>query len=257
METMMRHALAMFRLGVFGVLALAMTPTVALAGLDDIDALSPAQFKTLSADLVAALSHKSLTPAEPLGITGFDIGIGLSVMQTDSDLPWSITTGDEQNYLMIPRISIHKGLPLDIDVGGFYATVPGTGIHFFGGEIKYALLEGNVALPAVALRGAATRLSGIEQLDLDTRSVEIVISKGLANLTPYAGVGRVWGDVTPSGSAVADPLRLNPLRLNKESPEMTRVFAGVNFSVFLGSVALELEKTGENFGASAKIGIRF
>jgi len=247
----MRHALAMFRLGL-GALALATMPTAALAGLDDIDALSPAQFKTLSADLVAALSHKSLTPAEPLGITGFDLGVGMSVMQTDSDLPWSITTGDEQSYLTIPRISIHKGLPFDIDFGGFYATIPGTGIHFFGGEIKYALLEGNIALPAVALRGAATRLSGIEQLDLDTRSVELVISKGLANLTPYGGVGRVWGNVTPAGSALA-----GPLRLEKESPQMTRVFAGVTFSVFLGGVTLELEKTGENFGASAKIGIRF
>jgi hypothetical protein len=38
---------------------------------------------------------------------------------------------------------------------------------------------------------------------------------------------------------------------------MTRVFAGVTFSVFLGGVTLELEKTGESFGASAKIGIRF
>lgn len=250
----MRHALAMFRLlrGSLAGLALATIPSTALAGLDRIDALSPAQFKTLSADLVAALSHKSLTPAEPLGITGFDLGVGMSVMQTDSDLPWSITTGDKQSYLTIPRISIHKGLPLDIDVGGFYATAPGTGIHFFGGEIKYALIDGNAVLPAVALRGAITRLSGIEQLDLDTRSVELVISKGLANLTPYAGIGRVWGDVTPAGSALA-----GPRPLNEESPEMTRFFGGVNFSVFLGSVALELEKTGENFGASAKIGIRF
>lgn len=235
-----------------GVLLLGAMPAAAFAGLDDIDALSPSQFKTLAADLAAALSYKSLTPAEPLGITGFDIGVGMSVMQTDSDLPWSITTGDKQSYLTIPRVSIQKGLPLDVDVGGFYASIPGTGIHFFGGEIKYALLEGSVALPAVALRGAATRLSGIEQLDLDTRSLELVISKGLVNLTPYAGVGRVWGTVTPSGSALT-----GALRLKEESPQMTRLFTGINFSVFLGSVTLELEKTGENFGASAKVGIRF
>ena len=237
---------------VWGLMVLVATSTTALADIDDIEVLSPAQFKTLATDLVAALSHKSVTPAEPLGITGFDLGVGLSVVQTDSDLPWSITTGSEQSYLTIPRVSLHKGLPLDIDVGGFYASVPGTGIRFFGAEIKYALLEGNVALPAVALRGAATRLSGIESLDLDTRSAELVVSKGLANFTPYAGFGRVWGEVTPKGSALT-----GVLRLREESPEMTRYFAGVNVSIFLGSVALEVDKTGENFAASVKVGIRF
>lgn len=232
--------------------SLGVMPGTAFAGLDDIDALSPSQFNTLAKDLVAALSHKSLTPAEPLGITGFDIGIGLSVVQTDSDLPWSITTGNDKSYLTIPRVSLHKGLPFDIDVGGFYATVPGTGIQFFGGEVKYALIEGNAALPAVAVRGAATRLSGIEQLDLETRSLELVISKGLANFTPYAGVGKVWGDVTPKGSALT-----GALRLTEQSPQLERAFVGVNFAVFLGSIALEVEKTGENLGASAKIGIRF
>lgn len=38
---------------------------------------------------------------------------------------------------------------------------------------------------------------------------------------------------------------------------MSRYFAGVNFSIFLGNVALELDKTGDNFAGSAKIGIRF
>lgn len=173
------------------VMALGMIPATAFAGIDDVEKLSQTQFKTLATDLVSALSNKSLTPAEPLGITGFDLSVGLSVVQTDSDLPWSITTGSNQSYLAIPRVAIHKGLPLAVDVGGFYATVPGTGIQFFGAEIKYALLEGNFALPAVAVRGAATRLSGLEPLDLDTRSVELLVSKGLANFTPYAGVGRV------------------------------------------------------------------
>jgi hypothetical protein len=185
-------------------------------------------------------------------MTGFDVGVGATIIETDTDLPWGIALGTEKSYLTVPRISLQKGLPFDFDVGGFYATVPGTGIQFFGAEIKYALVEGNVALPAIAIRAATTKLTGIGQLDLDTRSLELTASKGLLNFTPYAGIGKVWGDVTPQKSALSG---LVPL--SKESPDMVRVFAGLNFSIFLGSLAIEVEKTGDNLGVSTKVGVRF
>jgi len=233
-------------------LALAGTPLGVRAEVDDVGSLTQTQFKPFARDLVSALSYKAITPAEPLGITGFDIGIGLSVIQTDTDLPWSIALGSETSYLTVPRISLQKGLPFGIDVGGLYATVPGTGIQFFGAEVKYALVEGSVALPAIAVRATTTKLTGIDQLDLDTRSLELTVSKGLLNFTPYGGVGKVWGDVTPENSALK-----GIIPLKKESPDMMRVFAGLNFSIFLGSVALEVEKTGDNLGVSTKVGIRF
>jgi hypothetical protein len=232
--------------------ALASAGTETRADIDGIDQLSQSQFKPFARDLVSALSYKSITPAEPLGITGFDLGVGLTVIETDSDLPWGIALGSEKSYLTVPRVSLQKGLPFDIDVGGFYATVPGTGVQFFGAEVKYALVEGNAALPAIAVRAAATTLTGVDQLDLDTRSVEMTVSKGLLNFTPYAGIGKIWGDVTPSNSAAS-----GVTRLSDESPDMVRIFAGFNFSIFLGSIALEVEKTGDNLGASTKIGIRF
>lgn len=43
--------------------------------LNNLGALSQAKFQTLSEDLTAALSYKAVAPAEPLGLTGFDIGI--------------------------------------------------------------------------------------------------------------------------------------------------------------------------------------
>ena len=233
-------------------LALAGIPLDSRADLDEVGSLTQIQFKPFARDLVSALSYKAITPAEPLGITGFDIGVGLSVIQTDTDLPWGIALGSEKSYLTVPRVSLQKGLPFGIDVGGLYATVPGTGIQFFGAEVKYALVEGGVALPAIAVRAATTKLTGIDQLDLDTRSLELTVSKGLLNFTPYGGVGKVWGDVTPENSALK-----GIIPLKKESPDMMRVFAGLNFSIFLGSVALEVEKTGDNLGVSTKVGIRF
>lgn len=234
------------------VLGAMFAPVVARAGIDDVASLTQAQFKPLAHDLVSALSYKAVTPAEPLGISGFDIGIGLSVVQTSKDLPWSIALGSEKSLLTVPRISLQKGLPFDFDIGGFYASVPGTGIQFFGGELKYAIVDGGAVLPAVAVRAATTKLAGVDQLDLDTRSLEITVSKGFLNFTPYAGAGKVWGDVTPDNAAAS-----GLTRLKQESPDMVRVYAGVNFSIFLGSLTLEVDRTGDNLGASARIGLRF
>lgn len=233
-------------------IAMAVAPLDSQADIKGLDRLTQTQFKPFAGDLVSALSYKAVAPAEPLGVTGFDLSLGLSVMQTDSDLPWGIAVGSKKSYLTMPRISLQKGLPFGIDVGGSYATAPGTGIQFFGAEVKYSLVEGGTVLPAIAIRAAATQLAGVDDLDLDTRSIELTASKGLLNFTPYVGVGKIWGDVTPQNAALS-----GAARLKKESPDMVRVFAGLNFSLLIGNLAIEVERTGENLGVSTKIGVRF
>lgn len=231
---------------------LCLTAQQANAEINNLKSLTQTEFKLFAQDMLSALSYKALTPAEPLGITGFDVGVGVTVMQTQSDLPWKSATGSGKSFLSVPRISVQKGLPFDVDVGGFYATVPGTGIDLIGAEIKYAIVSGSTTLPAIAVRGAATRLLGLDQLDFESRSLELTVSKGLLNFTPYAGVGKVWSDVTPDNAAL-----LGAIKLRGESPTATRAFVGLNFNIFLGNLVVELDKTGENTGASAKLGIRF
>ena len=64
-----------------GVAALAATlPLATLAGdLSTVDRLTQTQFRLMSEDLGAALSFKPLVPAEPLGTTGFDLGVATAV----------------------------------------------------------------------------------------------------------------------------------------------------------------------------------
>lgn len=226
--------------------------TSALARADDIDAidrLTPKQFEAFAGDLVAALSYKSSAPAEPLGVLGFDLGLGVSLVRLEHAESWGVATGSTSEYLPIPKVSLSKGLPFDVDLGAFVAAVPGSNILVYGGQVQYALIAGNSVLPALALRGGVTRLSGVEQLDLDTRSVELVLSKGLLAFTPYAGIGRVWGDVTPNSAAAAT--------LQSLSPTQNRVFAGLQFGLVIGSLSLEVDKTGDALGASTKLGLRF
>jgi hypothetical protein len=227
--------------------ALALTAIAAPAFADDLEslrALSQAEFGLLAKDFAAAASYKSVSPAEPLGVVGFDIGLEASGTRMNNSSLWR-KAGADSSTLYLPRLHVHKGLPFGIDVGASLTAAPDSDIKLIGAEIKYAIVSGSTVLPAVAIRAAATRLSGVEQVDLSSRSLELSVSKGFLNLTPYAGVGRVWGDVTP-----------NVTGLRKESPKSNKVFAGVNVNLGLVNVAMELDRIAGNQTASVKLGFR-
>jgi acetylornithine deacetylase/succinyl-diaminopimelate desuccinylase-like protein len=109
------------------------------------------------------------------------------------------------------------------------------------------VIEGGVAMPAVAVRGAMTKLSGVNQLALDTKSVDLSISKGFAMLTPYAGVGQVWVNSTPDAATT----------FKAESFKQSKVFAGANLNFGLTNLAVEFDKTGSAQSTSLKLGFRF
>jgi hypothetical protein len=225
-------------------LAAACAPASASDELDNLRDLSQAEFAKLAKDITAATSYKGVSPAEPLGLTGFDIGVEVTSTKMEHGDIWK-KAGADASTMYMPKVHIHKGLPFDIDLGASLSAVPGTDIKLIGGEIKYAFLAGSTTMPALSLRAAMTRLVGVDQLDLDTRSVELTISKGFLNMTPYAGVGKVWGSLTPHAGA-----------LTKESPNASKLFAGLNFSLGFGNLAAEVDDTGGNKSVSVKLGLR-
>jgi hypothetical protein len=240
------------RLGmILSVVVLCAAPTARADDIDNLGGLTQAQFKALATDLTAALAYRAISPAEPLGLLGFDVGVGISLTETSGGGVWRIATGSGTDYLPMPRLMVQKGLPLGFDVGASYAAVPGSNIKAWGAELKYALLEGGTATPAVALRGAISRMSGVDDLKVDTESLEVVVSKGFLNLTPYGGIGQVWGGVKPSANSVLGA----PLR--KESPTLTRVHAGLGFSVLLVNFTVEVESMGGQMGGSTRFGLRW
>lgn len=218
----------------------------AMAGNIDISQLAnQSEFRNVSEDLGSALSYKGVIPAEPLGITGFDLGI--EVTQTDlakSASLWNALSGSDISKLYVPKLHVTKGLPLDIDVGAFYSAVPTTDIKFYGGELRWAFMPGSTAMPAVAVRGALTKLSGVNQLSLDTKSLDVSVSKGFAMLTPYAGVGQVWTNSSGTG-------------FTAESFTQSKLFAGANLNLGMTNLAIEFDKTGAAKSTSFKLGFRF
>jgi hypothetical protein len=222
----------------------------AMAGNINLSTLGGVQsdFRNLSEDLGSALSYKAISPAESMGITGFDVGVEVtSTKLAKSAAKWKTLTGTDMSSVYVPKLHITKGLPLDIDISAFASTIPTTGINLFGGELKYAVLPGSIALPAVAIRGSLTKLSGVKQLTLDTKSVDVSISKGFAMFTPYAGVGQVWTTSTPDVA----------LGLKAEKFTQPKSFVGANLNFGLTNFAAEYDKTGSAESYNFKFGFRF
>lgn len=220
--------------------------------IDRLQDLAQQEFRLLSEDLGGALSYKPQTPTTPLGLTGFDIGIAVTAARIKNTAVFEKATSDSIDATIpIPTLRAHKGLPLNFDFGVLYAAIPGSNIRYYGGELRWTFAPGNVALPAIGLRGSLTKVSGVDELDFSTRGFDVSISKGFAVVTPYAGVGRVWVDSEPRGTAVTVAgLRSEEFTLNK-------IFAGIGIKLGAFNLNLEADKTGDVSALSVKTGIRF
>ncbi|MDB5969415.1 MAG: hypothetical protein JWQ90_1865 [Hydrocarboniphaga sp.] len=214
---------------------------------DDYDIVTPDQgaFHSVSKDLVSAFSYHTLAPAEATGITGFGIGGFGSYMSTDESA-WKTLTGESISEIGMAGVTAHKGLPFGIDVGAFYGSVPTAGASVYGAELRYAILEGGIATPGIAVRGAFTKSAGIDDIDLSTYSLDASISKGFAFVTPYAGAGYIWGKVKVKGTYSGV--------LDDEDPSQARLFAGLRISAGFLEITPEYEHVGSNNVFNLRLG---
>lgn len=195
------------------------------------------QLKDLVKEAGTVIAYRAVAPAEPGGLTGFDIGIEASFIKIDNAL-WEevLESNDVPSYLPVPRVHVRKGLPFGIDLGASYAMIPSSNIKVIGGELQYAIMDGSMALPALALRGHYSTLRGVDDLDLETYGADAVVSKGFLFLTPYIGAGvmRINGDYAGSNPT----LKAN---LQDQSITTPRVFGGVQIAMALLRLTLDAE----------------
>ena len=214
--------------------------------IDNIGNLDQNLFRDLTNDLGTALNYKALTPDEPLGGLGFDVGFDVTSASMESNALEQATTGDAPDKLLIPKVRFHSDLPLGFDVSAFYGSVPDSNIGLIGGEIRYAIYDGSSRAPAIAIRGTFSQISGVDELNLSTRGVELSVSKGFALFTPYAGVStmRIESDT-------------NVLGLRGEDVTENKYFLGFNLNLGQMKITAETEKNGDESSTSANIGVRF
>jgi hypothetical protein len=193
-------------------------------------------FHDLSEQIGLALAYRPVAPAEPLGLLGFDVGVEITAVKIDHNQAfWTLASQDIPSYLAFPKLHAQKGLPFGIDVGLVYTKLPSSNIGMVGGELKWAVLKGTLATPALAVRGSYTTLTGVDTLDVSTYGADVSISKGIGPLTPYAGVGEVW--IKSSTDAVPSV----GISIEDESISTTHGFIGAKLSLLLLSFAAEVD----------------
>lgn len=226
--------------GMVAALALAASPVCAAdISFNSVAGFDQGAFKSLSKQAGAALGYRNLAPAEPLGITGFDIGAEVSAMSIDKNSTyWSRAFhNDAPSFLAIPKLRARKGLPFGIDVGAMYSYVPGSNIKLYGAELSKSILDGGIALPAVGVRATYTKLAGVNDLGLQTYGIDASVSKGFLFLTPYAGAGMMWVNSEAKGN-----LKTLAPGLKNETIAIPRIFGGLKVSPFpLVGVTVEAE----------------
>jgi len=217
--------------------------------IDSLNFDSNAQFEAFGESLINVYGHKAVFPAEQLGLLGFDIGVSANVVDSAYKLD-SQTAKDST----VPVYSFHanKGLPGGIDIAFNYNMIGDSDASSWSGELKYALIEGGTAQPAVAISGHYSKASGIEALDFSSFGVDLGISKGFANLTPYAGVGYVIAEIDPTVENTNTTVDLSTKNIG-----LVSFNAGININFLVMDLLIGYNQIGDLSTYSIKAGYRF
>ena len=174
------------------------------------------RYKSLSTELAFALSTRPLSPAETLGVNGFEF----SLVSTFADITetadyWQGQPGTPvfegvmashgsrgvPRVFWVPTLHLRKGLPLSTELGINGSYLAWSDMFVVGAEAKIALHESFFRwVPALAGRIAANRLFGASDLDLFTFEADVLVSLPIGvgsalQVTPYGGWGMLFAHV--------------------------------------------------------------
>ncbi|MDQ3026611.1 MAG: hypothetical protein M3R58_08935 [Pseudomonadota bacterium] len=216
------------------------------ADFPNIGDLAQGEFRAISRDLGAAFAYKGVTPATALGPLGFDVGVEVTETRMENSTLFARAGAGGQSRLLIPKVHVHKGLFAGFDIGAFAAGAPDIAARLYGAELRYAIVDDGLTLPAIGVRVSGTRASGLGELEVSTAAVDLIASKRFTALTPYVGAGTVRVQSAANGTGLA-----------RETLNQARVFGGLNVNLLAVNLAFEAEKMGDNVSLSAKVGWRF
>ncbi len=235
-----------YRRWLFPVLVSSLACASAYANsVSNVGALSQAQFQNLTQDLGAAVSYKDMMPAAPLGLTGFDIGVTAMDTHFGHAGAYQAATQSGSNNVFVPSLQAQKGLPFGFDVGLTYTRIPGSNVRVIGGDVSYALIGGGLLAPALTVRGTYTKMTGVSEMGLNTRSVELCLSKGFVFITPYIGIGRVRTAGIPHVGT-----------LSAVNVYDTKEYVGADINLGLMNLDLEVDRMAGSTSYGANIGVR-
>ena len=201
-------------------------------------------FSKFAEDFTNVFAYKSIIPAESLGLFGFDLGMTYTSANTKYRLS---DQTPEDNQVGLYGIHLNKGLPSGFDIGLSYQMLEESDASSLTGELKYGLIEGDTLMPSLAISGHYTRVNGIDAFDMNNYGVDLGISKGILNFTPYAAIGWVSSRIDPN---------LNT-DLKEENSSLYKVSAGVNINLFVFDISVGYNQIGDQDSYTIRAGYRF
>ena len=205
--------------------------------------------------------YKAVHYATPEGlIIGLDVGIEITAIKIDDKFKNALTkmgdnpAGDIPGYLPLPRLNFTKGLPMGFDVGFSILKIKQQGINIlnYGGSLKYAILPGGPAIPAVAVRGTFHRGEYFDKIKTSTYGIEGLASMNFLFVQPFAGLGFQTGkgefDESLPGSVGLDL---------KPSVSQVRFFVGATLQLAFFHIAAEADFGSEIKTYSTKLSLNF
>ncbi len=169
-------------------------------------------FKVFAKAWSALWAPSIMSPAESLGISGYDIGVesSLNFLTNANDPAWaSGFTGYDpvaNSYppSMLPVVKLHfrKGLPYSTELGLHVDYLIGSQLLALGMEFKFAIYEGFDNAPDIDARFVYGHVFGSPQMSSDYYGGDLAVSYefglgGLLQLTPYGGYSMVAMVSTP------------------------------------------------------------
>jgi hypothetical protein len=189
------------------------------------------EFRALASQLGVVLAPHLLTPADTLGFGGFQFDVTASQTTIDGKQPyWRALAGADPaggtgpKMLRTIGLFAHKGLwfpvpSFELGVGAVHLVDSTT----WTGQVyaKVALHEGyhGFPLPALAVRGAVSRMMNQRELDLTVASLDVTISQhfgiaGTWRFDPFVGWDLLM--IIPRSEVIDATPNIDPLQMGSE-----------------------------------------
>lgn len=195
-----------------------------------VTSFDPTNFSAFTQDAVNALvktvgygaDHHDYMPASPLGTAfGLDIGIDATVIDFPSDFldAMATATGSSASELpprtVVPRLNIHKGLPLGIDLGFSYVgyATSGKSNTLLGFSGQWNFLKAGKVRPPISFRFSYSKATvPAFFMTSTTYKTDLVVSRKLGVFAePYFGLGMQFasGTLEIPSSAIGLPVAVS------------------------------------------------
>lgn len=159
--------------------------------------LTQAAFHQFVSELALVVYFRPLTSAKPMGARHieFDL-VNWGTRIDDADAAWNDTFSHPDSLhwlfdgdaLRIPALMVRMGITSRIDVGAYFTKSIGANYGMYGGQVQYTFLDDVERNLAAAARVSAVRLFGPDDVSASVLGADLLVSKNVSFLAPYAGV---------------------------------------------------------------------